>query len=302
MNNGAELYTVGQLAGRTGLSVHTIRFWSDSGVVPPTDRSPGGYRLYDATAVARFDLVRTLRDLGIGLDAVEAILTRRVAVAEVAEVHVRALDAEIRTLKLRRAVLSTIAQRASTTEEALLMHELARQSAEERQVVIDRFVEETFAGVDLDDDAQVVTGWMRELPDDPTPGQVDAWLELADLVADDDFRERVRRAATAGSALASHGFELRSLIVEQAGRALATAPESREGRAVLHRICDPDTPRDEHRDLCRWLDTVADARMERYWELLAALHGEQPPEPSPSAVPAFRWVLAALRAHTSDDQ
>ncbi|MFD5831009.1 MerR family transcriptional regulator [Lentzea sp. NPDC060358] len=300
MNNGTELYTVGQLARRTGLSAHTIRFWSDTGVVPPTSRSTGGYRLYDAAAVARFDLVRTLRELGIGLEAVEAILTRRTTVAEVAHVHVRALDAEIRTLKLRRAVLSTIARRGSTTEETSLMHKLARLSAVERQELVDGFIEQTFAGIDLDDDTKVVVEWMRHLPDDPAPHQVDAWLELADLVADDDFRDRVRRAATAGSALASHGLELRSTIVEHAGQALAVAPESAEGRSVLHRICDPGMPPGERRDLCRWLETVADARMERYWELLAALHGEQSPE-SP-AVPAFRWVLAALRAHTSDDQ
>jgi DNA-binding transcriptional MerR regulator len=103
VSDSRELYTIGRLARRTGLSVHTIRFWSDSGLVPPTDRSVGGYRLYDATAVARFDLVRTLRELGIDLETIQEILARRVTVAEVAEIHVRALDAEIRTLKLRRA-------------------------------------------------------------------------------------------------------------------------------------------------------------------------------------------------------
>lgn len=38
-----------------------------------------------------------------------------------------------------------------------------------------------------------------ELPDDPTPRQVDAWIELAELVEDDDFRALVRRMAEANS-------------------------------------------------------------------------------------------------------
>ncbi|MGS2648616.1 MerR family transcriptional regulator [Streptosporangium sp. LJ11] len=63
MSDSAEFYTIGRLARRTGLPVHTIRFWSDSGVVPPTGRSDGGYRLYDAAAVARIDAGLDLRRL-----------------------------------------------------------------------------------------------------------------------------------------------------------------------------------------------------------------------------------------------
>jgi hypothetical protein len=36
---------------------------------------------------------------------------------------------------------------------------------------------------------------MPELSDDPTPEQVDAWVELAELVQDPDFKASVRRAA-----------------------------------------------------------------------------------------------------------
>lgn len=36
------LLTIGELAKRTGLSVRTVRFYSDAGVVPPSHRSPAG--------------------------------------------------------------------------------------------------------------------------------------------------------------------------------------------------------------------------------------------------------------------
>ncbi len=302
MTDGTELYTVGQIARRTGLSVHTIRFWSDSGLIAPTGRSAGGYRLYDAAAVARFDLVRALRELGIGLEAVHRILARQATVAEVAEVHAQALDAEIKALKLRRAVLRTIAKRGGTTEETTMTHKLAHLSAAQRQQVIDEFIENTFSGIALDDDAEVVATWMRELPDeppdDPTPGQVDAWIELTDLVGGEDFRQRLRQIALAGaSSVASHhGYELRSLTLQHANRAMAEsiAPESAEGRSILNQIIEPGMPVGERDELHRWLETVADARVERYWQLIAVLNGR---EPAPSAMPAFTWLIAAIRAH-----
>ena len=58
MSTSVELFTIGQLADRTGLAVRTIRFWSDAGLVTPAGRSAGGYRLYDAEAQA--EIHRTL--------------------------------------------------------------------------------------------------------------------------------------------------------------------------------------------------------------------------------------------------
>ena len=42
-----DLYTIGELARRSGMSVRTIRFYSDTGLVPTAGRSEAGYRLYD---------------------------------------------------------------------------------------------------------------------------------------------------------------------------------------------------------------------------------------------------------------
>jgi DNA-binding transcriptional MerR regulator len=133
MSTDAGLFTIGQLASRTGVPARTIRFWSDAGLVPPAARSGSGYRLYDGDAAARLDLVRTLRELGFGLDVVQAVLSRTRTVAEVAAAHVAVLDAQVRALRLRRAVLSTVARHGHTIEETLIMHKLAQLSARERQ-------------------------------------------------------------------------------------------------------------------------------------------------------------------------
>jgi DNA-binding transcriptional MerR regulator len=83
----------------------------------PLTRSFGGYRLYDAESVARLELIRTLRELGLGLDDVRQVVSGEKDVASVAAAHVAALDAQIRSLKVTRAVLSTVARRGSTAEE-----------------------------------------------------------------------------------------------------------------------------------------------------------------------------------------
>jgi DNA-binding transcriptional MerR regulator len=300
MSTDAELFSIGQLAVRTGLTSRTIRFWSDAGLVPPAGRSAGGYRLYDAEAVARLDLVWTLRELGLGLEVIRAVLSRTTTVAQVAEAHVAVLDEQIRLLRLRRAVLSTVATRCTTIEETLLMHKLARLSAQERQQMIDDFVDGVFAGVDPQAPGAGIARRMRqlpaELPDDPTPEQVDAWVELAELIADPEFQQRARTMAEAGqhagpqTGQAASGLDYQA-VLEHAGQALADgiAPGSPEGQSVLDRL----VPAAERPAVLAQLETFTDARVERYWQLLGVLRGQPP---FPPAVPAFEWLIAALRA------
>jgi DNA-binding transcriptional MerR regulator len=321
MSATAELFTIGQLARRTGVPTRTIRFWSDAGLIPPAARSATGYRLYDAEAAARLDLVRSLRELGLGLDVVHAVLSRVTTVAEVAAAHVAVLDGQIRTLRLRRAVLSTVAKRGNTIEETLLVHKLARLSARERQQIIDDFVDGIFQGVDPDTPAMGIARGMRqlpaELPDDPAPEQVDAWIELGELVADEDFRRRARAMAVAGprSPRSPRGprtgapdgggagepepapgdGDIMGRVTEHAGQALARGiePRSPEGQAVLDRIVPPETPAARRTAILEQLETFTDARVERYWQLLAIINGRPVPPP---AVPGFEWLIAALRA------
>jgi DNA-binding transcriptional MerR regulator len=110
-------YSIGDLARRTRLSVRTIRFYSDCGVLPPADRSPSGYRRYGLEALAHLDLIRTWRELDVDLVTIGRVLDHEVSIAEVAGVHAEALDVQIRTLRLRRAVLRAVAKRGSSPEE-----------------------------------------------------------------------------------------------------------------------------------------------------------------------------------------
>jgi DNA-binding transcriptional MerR regulator len=185
--------TIGQLATRTGLSVRTLRFYADADVLPEAARSESGYRLFDSDAVARARLVRTLRELGVGLEDVKRVLAAEASLADVAAAHARALDAQIRTLRLQRAVLGAVA-RSTEPQELERMTDLTTLTAEERRRILEEYLDAVFG-----DRPSPVADRLRqgapELPDDPTADQVAAWVELAELLRDPDYVEAGRRMA-----------------------------------------------------------------------------------------------------------
>jgi len=66
---------IGELARRTGLTVRALRHYDDIGLLKPSARSDGGYRLYDREDVARLYRVQALRRLDVSLAGIGAILT-----------------------------------------------------------------------------------------------------------------------------------------------------------------------------------------------------------------------------------
>jgi DNA-binding transcriptional MerR regulator len=65
---------IGEVAGRAGVTVDTVRFYERVGVLPPPARTESGYRDYAAGTVERIRLTRELQGLGFTLsDAVGAL-------------------------------------------------------------------------------------------------------------------------------------------------------------------------------------------------------------------------------------
>jgi DNA-binding transcriptional MerR regulator len=69
------LLQIGQVAGATGLSLRTIRFYEENGLVPPTGRTAGGFRLYSEDAVARLEVIKRMKPLGFSLEEMRELLT-----------------------------------------------------------------------------------------------------------------------------------------------------------------------------------------------------------------------------------
>ncbi|MFI6902113.1 MerR family transcriptional regulator [Nonomuraea sp. NPDC050394] len=269
-------YTIGDLARRTGLTVKTVRFYSDKGIVPPSGRSHAGYRLYDLDALARLDLVRTLRELGLDLATIRKVVDRELSLPEVAAAHAEALEVQMRALRLRRAVLRAVARRGSTPEETDIMHKLARLSADERRRLIDDFLDATLTGVH----AGVRRSLTPELPDDPEVEQVEAWVELAELTRDAGFRAAVRLLAEHHEAGASVPRpDPVAIIRSQVRQAMAAGvdPASPEAKA----LAETGNP---------LMEAAGDPRWIRYLHLLAIVNGWPPPE---DPAPLHEWYSKA---------
>lgn len=310
--NDTTRYTIGELARRTGLSVKTIRFYSDTGVVPPTDRTAAGYRQYDVTAVSRLELVRTLRELGAGLDEVKRVLARETTLAQLAGTHLGLLEEQMRVLRTRRAVLRAVVKLDRTTEEVRLMQELAKMSDEERNRIIDEFWDEVGSEVGLNVNPEFIE-WMRSakpnLPDDPSTEQLEAWIELAALVQDEDFRATVRALyreqsdrRDAGEVMIEQDDAPKWWAITDAAKVASgsgVAPDSAEASALVDRLIAlgteqwnrPDTP-EFRREMADHYE-AHDSRLSRYWELLATIN-DWPQHPVTDEQTS--WLAAALRA------
>ena len=71
------LIQIGEVAARTDLSIRTIRHWEEMGLVTPTARSAGGFRLYSEEDVARIRLLRYMKPLNFTLEQMRDLLALR---------------------------------------------------------------------------------------------------------------------------------------------------------------------------------------------------------------------------------
>jgi DNA-binding transcriptional MerR regulator len=306
-----DLMHIGELSRRSGLSVKTIRYYSEVGLVPEAARTPSGYRRYDAAALVRLEFVRTLRELGLDIATIRRVLDRGEDLSRVAAAHAEALGAQIRVLRLRRAALRAVARREPTPLEVDRMNRIAQATADERRRIIEEFLDSIFEGVPVNPEfAARMRSAKPDLPDDPTDEQVDAWIELADLVRDPGFRDRLREMTQrsfdpdrpTATPTGPDAMRTANLVAERAGAALAsgTDPASAEAEPILAELVGAMAAAVGRTDDVAYRSELAgqielgyEPRAERYWQLLAVINGWPP---IPTTMPAWGWFIGALRA------
>jgi len=290
--------TIGQLATRTGLSVRTLRFYADAGVLPEAGRSEAGYRLFGPDAVARGRLVRTLRELGVGLEDVKRVLRREASLGDVATAHARALDAQIRTLQLQRAVLRALAD-TTDPKELERMSDLTTMTAQERRRILEEHLEAVF-GDHQHDVAALLREGAPELPEDPTPDQVAAWVELAELLRDPDYVAASRRMAQLaleqGPQPDPAQFAVSQAVGVEAGVALreGLAPDAPGALAIVEQLEAMSGEPEDRTAAADRIEAFSDRRVTRYWTLVGIVNGWPP---APDLFDAWAWYAKALRAH-----
>lgn len=65
---------IGEVAERTGLSLRSIRYYEEVGLVTPSARSAGGFRLYTESDLDRIGLIMRMKPLGYSLEDMRELL------------------------------------------------------------------------------------------------------------------------------------------------------------------------------------------------------------------------------------
>lgn len=195
--NHEELYPIGDAARRSGLSVSAVRYYAEAGVVRPTALNGAGHRMYDVDAIAGLELVRTLRELDTDLREIRRLLSGDTTLHGVLVTHLEVVERQERVLRSRRAVLRALiregGREGGEAARVDLMHGLVTMTDEERERTIDDFWNDVAEGLDVPDGfVDRLRATRPVLPEEPTAAQLEAWITLADLVRDRDFRDAVR--------------------------------------------------------------------------------------------------------------
>ncbi len=65
---------IGEVAHRAGLSLRTVRYYEEMGLLTPTDRTEGGFRLYTEDHVQRLALIKQMKPLGFKVQEIREVL------------------------------------------------------------------------------------------------------------------------------------------------------------------------------------------------------------------------------------
>ncbi len=66
---------IGEVAARSGMSVKTIRYYEDIGLLAPAvKRSESGYRLFSSQILSRLAFIKRAQSLGLSLSEIQEIL------------------------------------------------------------------------------------------------------------------------------------------------------------------------------------------------------------------------------------
>jgi DNA-binding transcriptional MerR regulator len=123
--DGQTLVKIGPLAERVGLSLRSVRYYEEVGLLTPTARSAGGFRLYGPEHETRLMLIKQMKPLGFSLHQMRDLLDTLDAASsanplgEAVSGLAEELDREIVEVAARRADLARQLDAAHALESSL---------------------------------------------------------------------------------------------------------------------------------------------------------------------------------------
>jgi len=99
-----RLYTIEQVATRTGFTKRTLRYYEEVGVLSPTGRTEGNYRRYSEADVERLERIRNLRELlGFSLADIREIMEAEDERVQIRDAYKHETEVAAKVAQLNRA-------------------------------------------------------------------------------------------------------------------------------------------------------------------------------------------------------
>ena len=122
-------FQIGEVSDRIGLSLRTLRYYEEVGLVAPSARTDGGFRLYSEADVQRLLLVKNMKAFDLKLEEMSALLSvldRSAAAETLAPSELRRVEATLGEYVAEAARLLEKRRRELDDAKALLRTMLAR--------------------------------------------------------------------------------------------------------------------------------------------------------------------------------
>ena len=104
-------WSIAEVARMSGVTSRTLRHYDEIGLLPPAWIGSNGHRYYEEADLLRLQQILLMRELGLGLREIQAVLDSQVdRVAVLREHHQRLLAEKDRLATLARTVGRTIAE------------------------------------------------------------------------------------------------------------------------------------------------------------------------------------------------
>ncbi|MDA5284306.1 MerR family transcriptional regulator [Streptomyces sp. Isolate_45] len=103
-----DTWSIGELAAGSGVPVKTLRYYSDSGLLPVAARSAGGHRRYGSDAWERIRLIRRLRALDTPIATITQVVTGESSLGELVAGELELVQERLTELRWREATLKSL--------------------------------------------------------------------------------------------------------------------------------------------------------------------------------------------------
>ena len=136
------LMKIGELAKATSTQAETIRFYEREGLIPPTNRSSGNYRMYEDVHAERLLFIRHCRSLDMSLDEIRILLRFKDLpnqncdeVNNLLDEHIAHVGHRIKELKILEKTLKALSTTCKESQLASKCGILAKLSSTSKQSV-----------------------------------------------------------------------------------------------------------------------------------------------------------------------